>query len=262
MPVVDGVGFGECTKIKIEHFSRIIAMHIAITRAVLNKNCRVYKNRYRYIELTAGPGISPTGEKGSPIAFLEQANLHSRYLQFQADLIENKPENLRKLRTALESEQTDIKTENVDLVFYGGNYQSIIPQLFPQVDFEFGLVFVDPTGKLPDFKTLQYIAKMRPKMEILMYLSSTNIKRVFQYTGKHLEDYLISIGKPYWLIRREIQWDKHQWTFLLGSDTDIFKGYSKIGLYRLNTRIGQAILKRLNYSEKEQMERIQPGLGI
>jgi hypothetical protein len=119
---------------------------------------------------------------------------------------------------------------------------------------EFGLIFVDPSGDLPDFECLKYIAEMRPKMEILIYIASTNVKRTFQFTEKRLADYIESVGKSNWLIRKPISWDKFKWTFLLGSNTSLFKDYKSIGFYRLESHQGQRILEKLNLTEKEQIE--------
>jgi hypothetical protein len=68
MPKVDDVGFGQSTPIKIQHLSKILDMHMAITQAVLNKHA-VYKKKYRYVDLTAGKGHTPDGLKGSPLVF-------------------------------------------------------------------------------------------------------------------------------------------------------------------------------------------------
>ena len=38
MPIKDGVGYGEYTGVKIEHLSKILAMHMAITQAVIKKH--------------------------------------------------------------------------------------------------------------------------------------------------------------------------------------------------------------------------------
>jgi hypothetical protein len=43
MPIENGVGYGEYTGVKIEHLSKILAMHMAITQAVI-KNTRPITN--------------------------------------------------------------------------------------------------------------------------------------------------------------------------------------------------------------------------
>jgi hypothetical protein len=46
MPKIEGVGFGDLTLLKIEHLSKIISMHHAITKAVLNQYLRQLLRRH------------------------------------------------------------------------------------------------------------------------------------------------------------------------------------------------------------------------
>jgi three-Cys-motif partner protein len=263
MPKVDGVGYGDCTEIKIKHFSKIVAMHLAISQAVLNKHRSLFNQNYRYIELTAGKGISPDGTIGSPIAFLEKAEAETFTIPYRADFIECEPQNIGELKQTLEILKIANGWKGTEWHFHNGKYQDEIPSLLKSKSNEFGLVFVDPSGDLPDFDTVQYIAKIRPKMEILIYLSSTNVKRIYQYTDKHLTNYIDSIGKKYWLIRKAINWDQFKWTFLLGSNApDLFKDYKQIDFYRLDSQYGQSIFEKLNLTEKEQVEYKQYKLDL
>lgn len=262
MPKIDNVGYGDCTERKMDDFSKIVAMHLAITQAVLKKNIRLYPQSYRYIDLTSGKGYSPNGVKGSPIAFLEQAEHEKFELPYRADLIECEPKNMGELKSAIAEAKNRIKWVASDINFHLGRYQDEIKKLLPiRNNNEFGLVFVDHSGDMPDFQVLHYISEMRPKMEILIYLSSTNVKRIYQHTEKRLTDYIDSIGKKYWLVRKPISWDQFKWTFLLGSNApSLFRDYSRIDFYRLETKRGQQILEELNLTEKEQFEAKQPKL--
>jgi len=258
MPKKNNIGYGECTEIKIKHFSKIVAMHLAITQAVLNKNS-YFPQHYRYIDLTAGKGFSPSDKKGvsikgSPIAFLEQAESKKFQVPYRADFIECETRNIVELERSIRREKKKNGWAANDLHFHNGTYQTEILSLLSKKSREFGLVFVDPSGNLPDFNCLKRITEMRPKMEILLYIPTTNVKRIHQHTDKRLVDYINSIGKEHWLVRKPISWDQHKWTFLLGSNASLFKDYTDIDFYRLESQRGQKILGKLNLTKQELIE--------
>ena len=220
-----------------------------------------YPKQYRYVDLTAGKGFTPDGTKGSPIVFLEQAESGSFKIPYRADFIELNRQNLSELESAVkvEAERNEWKTEHWRL--HTGDYRKKVRELFSHVSAnEFGLVFVDPSGCPPDFETLCYVAEVRPRMEILIYLSSTNVKRLFQYRHKLLSDYMNKIGKKYWLFRKPVSWDRFKWTFLLGTNTSKFKDYRKIDLFRLDSETGQECFSKVNLSAKQHQNLIQPPL--
>jgi three-Cys-motif partner protein len=262
MPKVDKVGYGDCTEIKIDIFSLIMSMHLKVTQNVLKKHS-AFSQCYRYIDLTAGKGFSPDEKiKGSPIAFLEQVESEWFTLSYQANFIECESKNILALKETLNHESENRGWKSGNWYFHHGMYQDEIPILLNYRNNEFGLVFVDPSGDSPDFDTLHYIAEMRPKMEILIYLPSTNVKRTYQFTEKRLTDYIDTVGKKNWLIRKPKSWDQFKWTFLLGSNATIFKTYKRIDFFTLESEQGKVILEKLNFTEKEQIESKQYRLNI
>jgi three-Cys-motif partner protein len=261
MPKENDVGYSSSTGRKIATFSTIVAYHLLLTQAVLLKNSTIFPQHYNYLDLTAGCGSTPNGIKGAAIAFIEQAEKVQVKIRTTAHFIECNEKNILLLEEKLQKRKDESMWKNSEWHFHNGKYQEIIPSLLPSKNKDFGLVFIDHSGDPPNFGTLSYIAEMRPRTEILIYLPSTNIKRIYQYTKKKLKDYIESIPKKNWLIQRPKKGDRHKWTYLLGTNAEnLFRAYPSIEFYPLDTEDGQKVLHDLNFTSKEKFEESQPKL--
>ncbi len=262
MPKKDNVGHGEFTGLKMEILGKIFDMHLAVTQAVLRKYPS-FRQIYRYFDLTAGKGYVPDSTiPGSPLVFLNSVHAESLNMLFEAHLIECNDINFQELQLNI-GKYAKLKGWDLEkrIGLYKNKYEEIVPSILGATNNrEFGLFFIDHSGDLPNFETINLISQKRPRMEILIYLPARNIKRLHHLTNKSLLDYMKEIGKSNWLIRKPISWDNLEWTFLLGSNTDIFKNYKDINFFKLESEEAQNFFPKLNLTSKERMEKIQPRL--
>lgn len=241
MPIKNGIGQSEYTPIKLAHFRQILETHIAITSAVIKKN-KYWNQQYLYIDATAGPGYYPNYSqlhKGSPLIFAECVG--KRDLPYAACLIE---EDANHLRTLMSNVPTGFQFDP-----HHGRYEDIIPIIMDHEDkYQLGLLYIDPNNVMPNIDIIKHVSDNRPRMEILVYLSASALKR----TNKHLIDYIQS-GKKSWLIRQGF--GKWQYTFLLGTNSPdkIFRNkFETIEMFSVDTPKGQERFEHMQYTKKQR----------
>ena len=179
-------GMANLPALKMEILTSIFEMHLVITQEVL-KNHKNWKQVYKYIDTTAGKGYIPESTiPGSPLIFLKCVNSSKIHMPYFAHFVEQSETNINELRQIVfdQSKLYSWQIEN-HVEFHQGDYSKIVPSLLgSNDDRELGLVFIDHSGDLPNFDTISEILQMRSKMEILLYLSARNIKRLHHLKHK------------------------------------------------------------------------------
>jgi len=248
MPILNNVGISTNTPTKQQDFRSVLSLHLKITQAVLNKH-QWTDDTYYYFDLTAGPGKYTDGKTcivGSPLIFLNLTYKMKRH----ALMVEKNFENYLSLSSY---------AKTADCRY--GDSRLILPnwlqtESHKQDDgVKYGLCYVDPTGDPPPFEMLADASHHNQftRIDILMYLSATNIKRwrmnpKLSYNTS-LIDALCNIDKKHWIIREPKS--QHQWTFLLGTNWNAFPPYKNRGFHRVRSKQGQEILRKLNFTAEE-----------
>lgn len=253
MPVLNGIGFGEHTALKQEHFEKLIRLHLNVTARV-QRNCRekrwqgVDLNTYYYFDINAGAGNDPTGLVGSPVIFLKQAAL--RGTRYQAILIEREPVNYRQLSSVI---------RDANVVIECGDHNDVLPRYFVKGLKRFGLVYTDPSGDIPPFELLAAMSRqpIYKMLDICIYVHATNIKRIRRSSltneQRCLRDFIDSIDKKEWIVREPI--GREQWSFLIGSNWINFPDWQKEGFHSYRSARGKEIFDLLTYTAGEIAEK-------
>jgi len=135
MPIINGVGQSDITRIKQKHFREILRVHLQITGHIFKKNADKdwWNKRYYYFDLNAGRGHDCDGNIGSPLIFSEEAARAG--IDAMAVFIEKEPENADVLRQCVSG-------------VICGDHTEKLPELFPDNDkvWRYGLLYSDPNG--------------------------------------------------------------------------------------------------------------------
>lgn len=274
MPISSsGQGFSDNTATKQRDFRYFVRVHLNICKNGIFKRHQGkswLSKQYHYIDLNAGPGINEEYGEGSPIIFLEesknlQVDTRCFFVDIEEDIINTLKDNI--LTRFQNSSHT---------YFSMGNQKALeeIPrsiQLNAQNKQVYGLLYSDENGTIPPFDGLRHCFSQQhlEKIDILIYSSATNIKRVLKSVGdqsgyKRLNEYICDLPKKHWQIR-QLE-DKHQWCFLFGTNWSDRKGkmgypeIKKLGFHDVQSKEGQAILERASYTNDELRLKQQPFL--
>jgi hypothetical protein len=234
---------------------------------------------FHWVDLNAGPGWYgpqyPDGPfSGSPLVALEAAAAREFY--FRGIACEQDPEVLSTLCTSLQTigglwPHGPVNGARVFQSSYGQRFYRVFAQPYtqawpailaqlqgwqrppPETRHVFGAIYSDENGTVPPFPLLAEAAVAFPKMDLIIYVSAANIKRILKAGARgvdgRLDEMMARIRKSYWLIREPKA--KHQWTFLIGTNMKQFPEFAKQGIYHLTSPMGLTFANRLFYTAEE-----------
>lgn len=228
------------TEAKEDDFRGILRMHANICKGIMR---RFGGPPYLYVDLFAGPGQLQYKERefpGSPLIAREVlGSLPHRRIHFERD-----PTVAGRLTAALDG----------DGEVHVGDCQNGFAQWLgqnPSRSGQYGLIYSDPIRDEIPHELLNQAASRLPRVDILSYVAATQYKRRrgLDPGRPYLADHIAAVKKQVVLIREPIgTW---QWTFVLWSNWVKYPEWQRRGFYRLDSDRGQAVLERLNLSERE-----------
>jgi hypothetical protein len=249
MPITeDNVGYSIYTQSKVYNFKKIVEMHTRICKGIVNRYKR-YDYRYFYMDLTAGTGFIPSTDLPNCANVMIQT-LQSNRVLFQAHLIDQ--ENADILRCNLGPSPA--------LYYYKQDHNNIAKDVIDRhvQKQPYGLIFYDPNGpgivngqwrSLDTISELYNTCPHLDTVDFMMYLSGTAVKRVKHITNRNLTDWLSTLGKEFWVVRKpKGPW---QWTFLLGTNWDTYPKIKSIDFYPSNTSQGNIYFEDVCRTKKE-----------
>lgn len=264
MPLEYAAGISGNSPLKQQNYRTILTAQMHMVLAMMRRHTWICP-RYLHIDLNAGPGQYSDGMLGSPliaadicqqlsIAFSswcieKEAATYAHLLQgFQARY----PEKHASLFTV--SEHARFRLVHDDAAHALSCLMHVIEghPRWNNLNAIYGMIYTDHNG-LPNFPLLAQCAEWFARVDILMHVPATVIKRCFyspaNQLDKRLNDLMNGIKKDYWLVREPH--NHFQWTFVLGTNWDDFPEFAKIGLYRTDSQRGRSILKKLSLNAKD-----------
>lgn len=250
MPVTYGVGHSVATAAKQEALRYILRVHIRIAGRIVREKQWAH-GKYLWADLTAGSGYL-NGEPGSPaIFFQEMERMMTPYTAVFAEKrkqTHDRLQNFLRKRTKGNGHKVEIRREdNKKTAEYVAQHAAGVTGV------AYGMVYIDNNGQPPwDVVVNMAQKKSLQRVDLLLNIPCTSVKRSLSYSGHRLTDRLASIEKRYWLVREPIPQDGWQWSFLLGTNWPDFPEFAALGMYRAESKRGQEIIHYLNTTNAEK----------
>ena len=249
MTVTKGVGRSRMTPDKLRGFARFLELHAGIVRYVGKNGERKWGTKpgpYYYVDTHCGTGDNEDYGPGSPVIFLDtMRRLGMDYRAFFIDL------NVGQLRERIgrDTRVTIYEQDNRDAI------DDVVAQLPAKA---LGMLYMDPNGSpTPWIQLLMTVAEKRHRLDILVRANTTAVKR--DPSPLRFADIPAKVAKEHWLIRGPAPGDGWRWTFLLGANFQL-GDWKNERFYKLGSHEGRDIMRRLNFTDDELREIVQPRL--
>lgn len=263
MPKDGSVGISDNTPYKQYGFGKILKPHMGMVRGIMRRHAWVVPS-YVYVDLTAGSGRSSWEDTiihGSPIVALDMAR--SLHVPLHGFLCERDAQSAQSLRYELRHRglrehnahpDVFLASTGQDYTLYEGDHQIYAPVILEHLHLHqgqrlyYGLVYSDENGRCPPFDILGAFARVQARMDLLIHVAATPIKR--QYYSpihplmKRLDQLMETVQKDYWFVREP--YGRFQWSFLLGTNWKLFPEFRGIGFHDTRSAEGASILRRLS----------------
>ena len=253
MPTCSAAQYSEWTLEKHQQLGGLFRMYVPIVQS-LRQNRRL--RRFVYFDLYAGPGLYDHGASGSPL--LAAYAFHNQPWCEALHCFEEDWDTYRKLTASTAAYDKLI-------AHHARNQDGINFDVVKRIPADaYGICFSDPNCGHADsvfgpLEVLNEVASRWPRVDIVAYLSATNIKRIrASFGGKHLIDQVRSIHKRFVRIRKPS--GRHQWTFILLTGWKDFPEWRKEGWVNLDSPLGLTYLEQLDETSKERRARENPSL--
>ena len=267
MPIHNDYGYGEYTLEKFTCYKEFLLKYLSIVRSIQQRKWSWTEKYFHYMDLNAGPGIInfgvplvPAGTIGSPLIFKQLADrMRVNYL---AEFFEANPESSEQLKNNLLREITIGDFINETRCHCADHNELIRQYLTRHKKWAFGLVYHDPNNGDISFDTLEHISTLRPRYDILINFPAALFKRRPEHfrDEKLLTDCIDGIEKSRWFIKDLMDGDRHQWTFLFGTNYEGMTPIKKIGFRDVNDPVGQQTFQKVNASKNIRKKKGQPPL--
>ena len=255
MPAFDGAGCSESTVVKQDHFAKFLHMHMQICKGQIGKV--EAHPPYIFFDLHAGPGTT-YDQDGSPLIFARKAmEFPFPCLSYHFD---KKEQTCRTLSAHFRDLTADSPVMPHEFNVMVGDHNENIDCVLS--DFRFctqrfsGLIYADPNGGVIPVEVINKILSLPcfARLEVLIGVNATAIKRVckrFADRDKpNLAAQLDRVKKSVIILREPV--GRWQFSLVLLTNWAGFPVMERQGFHKINTMVGQEIMRELNLTHKEK----------